>query len=119
MSVNSVSTYFLTCECIICCCSLDTTPTILKMEDLLQDTVKNSVQGWDSVLEGLVAFALYLMEGFSPKFPNAPFADLTSVHQQVCSTGAKLLVHTYEVGAVVVDWPCVLCPHDSVYIVST
>jgi Fanconi anemia group I protein len=75
----------------------ETSAPVVKMEDLLQHTVRNSVQGWDSVLEGLVSFALCLMEGFSPKFPNASFGDLHSVQQQVCNIGSRLLIHIYEI----------------------
>ena len=77
---------------------VDVTGESPDVQQYLLTAVTNSNHGWDYVLQGLVKFAFYLLEGFVPKALESPFGDAGSAMQQLSDTGTKLLVSIYEVG---------------------
>ncbi|OWF38448.1 Fanconi anemia group I protein-like [Mizuhopecten yessoensis] len=77
-------------------------PQSCRIQDLVLETVQNSVYGWDHVIHGLVQLGFVLMDSFGPK--AAAFGrleDTTNVpsntpSHRACQLGSKILLHTFK-----------------------
>ncbi|XP_058854994.1 Fanconi anemia group I protein-like isoform X2 [Acipenser ruthenus] len=78
-------------------------PLHCSVSDMIMETVKNSVFGWDHVTQGLVELGLMLMDSFGPK--PGPFGKVAESNhnapktpaQQACRLGAQILLETFKV----------------------
>ncbi|KAK1158085.1 Fanconi anemia group I protein-like isoform X1 [Acipenser oxyrinchus oxyrinchus] len=78
-------------------------PLHYSVSDMIMETVKNSVFGWDHVTQGLVELGLMLMDCFGPK--PGPFGKAAESNhnapktpaQQACRLGAQILLETFKV----------------------
>ncbi|KAK1160832.1 Fanconi anemia group I protein-like isoform X1 [Acipenser oxyrinchus oxyrinchus] len=78
-------------------------PLHYSVSDMIMETVKNSVFGWDHVTQGLVELGLMLMDSFGPK--PGPFGKAAESNhnapktpaQQACRLGAQILLETFKV----------------------
>ncbi|RXM92386.1 Fanconi anemia group I protein [Acipenser ruthenus] len=77
-------------------------PLHCSVSDMIMETVKNSVFGWDHVTQGLVELGLMLMDSFGPK--PGPFGKVAESNhnapktpaQQACRLGAQILLETFK-----------------------
>ncbi|MBN3281475.1 FANCI protein, partial [Polyodon spathula] len=78
-------------------------PLHCSVSDMIMETVRNSVFGWDHVTQGLVELGLMLMDSFGPKpgpFGKAAESNHNSpktAAQQACRLGAQILLETFKV----------------------
>ncbi|XP_029008598.1 Fanconi anemia group I protein [Betta splendens] len=80
----------------------DLLPGHYSVDQMILDTVKNSVFGWDHVTQGLVQLGFFLMDTFGPK--PAPFGKTTegsatvarSPIQQACKLGGQVLLQGFK-----------------------
>ncbi|XP_037624287.1 Fanconi anemia group I protein isoform X2 [Sebastes umbrosus] len=82
----------------------DLLPGHCSVAQMILDTVKNSVFGWDHVTQGLVQLGFFLMDAFGPK--PAPFGKITegsatatiarTPAQQACKLGGKVLLQGFK-----------------------
>ncbi|XP_069558030.1 Fanconi anemia group I protein [Brachyistius frenatus] len=81
----------------------DLLPAHCSVAQMILDTVKNSVFGWDHVTQGLVQLGFFLMETFGPK--PGPFGKTTegsvsvarTPTQQACKLGGQVLLQGFKV----------------------
>ncbi|XP_061773524.1 Fanconi anemia group I protein isoform X2 [Nerophis ophidion] len=66
----------------------DLLPKHCSVSQMILDTVKNSVFGWDHVTQGLVQLGFFLMDTFGPK--PGPFGKTTEVSATVARTPTQL-----------------------------
>ncbi|MBN3282945.1 FANCI protein, partial [Polyodon spathula] len=77
-------------------------PLHCSVSDMIMETVRNSVFGWDHVTQGLVELGLMLMDSFGPK--PGPFGKAAESNhnapktpaQQACRLGAQILLETFK-----------------------
>ncbi|XP_039521915.1 Fanconi anemia group I protein isoform X3 [Pimephales promelas] len=76
-------------------------PQCNSVSDMILDTVKNSVFGWDHVTQGLVQLGFILMDSFGPK--AGPFGKVTegtsttkTPNQQACRLGGQVLLESFK-----------------------
>nr|XP_014340362.1 PREDICTED: Fanconi anemia group I protein [Latimeria chalumnae] len=73
------------------------------VSEIILETVKNSVFGWDHVTQGLVELGFTLMDSFGPragpggKTNEIGLNPLKTPAQQVCKLGADVLLQTFKV----------------------
>ncbi|XP_041650949.1 Fanconi anemia group I protein [Cheilinus undulatus] len=80
----------------------DLLPVHCSVAQMIQDTVKNSVFGWDHVTQGLVQLGFFLMDNFGPK--PGPFGKTTegsasiarTPAQQACKLGGQVLLQGFK-----------------------
>nr|XP_046248910.1 Fanconi anemia group I protein [Scatophagus argus]XP_046248911.1 Fanconi anemia group I protein [Scatophagus argus]XP_046248912.1 Fanconi anemia group I protein [Scatophagus argus] len=80
----------------------DLLPEHCSVAQMMLDTVKNSVFGWDHVTQGLVQLGFVLMDTFGPK--PGPFGKTTegsaavarTPAQQACKLGGKVLLQGFK-----------------------
>ncbi|KAM6937756.1 Fanconi anemia group I protein [Xenentodon cancila] len=80
----------------------DLLPEHCGVAQMILDTVKNSVFGWDHVTEGLVQLGFFLMDTFGPK--PGPFGKATeglvsvarTPAQQACKLGGQVLLQGFK-----------------------
>ncbi|XP_074488417.1 Fanconi anemia group I protein isoform X3 [Sebastes fasciatus] len=82
----------------------DLLPGHCSVAQMILDTVKNSVFGWDHVTQGLVQLGFFLMDAFGPK--PGPFGKITegsatatiarTPTQQACKLGGKVLLQGFK-----------------------
>ncbi|XP_059191024.1 Fanconi anemia group I protein [Centropristis striata] len=80
----------------------DLLPGHCSVAQMMLDTVKNSVFGWDHVTQGLVQLGFYLMDTFGPK--PGPFGKTTegaatiarTPAQQACKLGGQVLLQGFK-----------------------
>ncbi|XP_026167020.2 Fanconi anemia group I protein isoform X2 [Mastacembelus armatus] len=80
----------------------DLLPGHCSVAQMILDTVKNSVFGWDHVTQGLVQLGFYLMDTFGPK--PGPFGKTTegspttarTPTQQACKLGGQVLLQGFK-----------------------
>ncbi|XP_033823746.1 Fanconi anemia group I protein isoform X2 [Periophthalmus magnuspinnatus] len=76
----------------------DLLPPHRSVSQMILDTVKNSVFGWDHVTQGLVQLGFFLMDNFGPK--PGPFGKAAETsaslartpNQQACKLGGQVLI---------------------------
>ncbi|XP_051239355.1 Fanconi anemia group I protein isoform X2 [Dicentrarchus labrax] len=81
----------------------DLLPGHCSVAQMILDTVRNSVFGWDHVTQGLVQLGFFLMDTFGPK--NGPFGKTTegsatiarTPTQQACKLGGQVLLQGFKV----------------------
>ncbi|XP_037308033.2 Fanconi anemia group I protein [Pungitius pungitius] len=81
----------------------DLLPGHCSVAQMILDTVKNSVFGWDHVTQGLVQLGFFLMDAFGPK--PGPFGKTTegtvsvarTPNQQACKLGGQVLLQGFKV----------------------
>ncbi|KAM8890961.1 Fanconi anemia group I protein isoform 2-T2 [Spinachia spinachia] len=81
----------------------DLLPGHCSVAQMILDTVKNSVFGWDHVTQGLVHLGFFLMDAFGPK--PGPFGKTTegsvsiarTPNQQACKLGGQVLLQGFKV----------------------
>ncbi|RXN22550.1 Fanconi anemia group I isoform X1 [Labeo rohita] len=79
-------------------------PQCNSVSDMILDTVKNSVFGWDHVTQGLVQLGFILMDSFGPKagaFGKVSSSEGTSTtaktpNQQACRLGGQVLLESFK-----------------------
>lgn len=76
-------------------------PQSSRIEDLVLETVQNSVYGWDHVIQGLVQLGLALMDSFGPKAAFGRVEETSCVPSntpthRACQLGSKILLHTFK-----------------------
>ncbi|XP_060066716.1 Fanconi anemia group I protein-like [Ylistrum balloti] len=76
-------------------------PQSSHIEDLVLETVQNSVYGWDHVIQGLVHLGFTLMDSFGPKAVFGRVEEITSVpshtpSHRACKLGSKILLNTFK-----------------------
>ncbi|GLD60229.1 Fanconi anemia group I protein [Lates japonicus] len=80
----------------------DLLPKHCSVAQMILDTVKNSVFGWDHVTQGLVQLGFFLMDTFGPK--PGPFGKTTdgsatvarTPTQQACKLGGQMLLQGFK-----------------------
>ncbi|XP_073669366.1 Fanconi anemia group I protein isoform X1 [Paramisgurnus dabryanus] len=80
----------------------DLLPQCNSVSDMILDTVKNSVFGWDHVTQGLVQLGFMLMDSFGPK--AGVFGKVTDVvsavaktpNQLACRLGGEVLLESFK-----------------------
>ncbi|XP_031716924.1 Fanconi anemia group I protein isoform X1 [Anarrhichthys ocellatus] len=80
----------------------DLLPGHCSVAQMILDTVKNSVFGWDHVTQGLVQLGFFLMDAFGPK--PGPFGKTTegsatiarTPNQQACKLGGQVLLQGFK-----------------------
>ncbi|XP_070764117.1 Fanconi anemia group I protein [Enoplosus armatus] len=80
----------------------DLLPGHCSVAQMILDTVKNSVFGWDHVTQGLVQLGFFLMDTFGPK--PGPFGKTTegsapiarTPAQQACKLGGQVLLQGFK-----------------------
>ncbi|KAJ8002982.1 hypothetical protein DPEC_G00164610 [Dallia pectoralis] len=81
----------------------DLLPQCCSLSQMILDTVKHSVFGWDHVTQGLVQLGFILMDSFGPK--AAPFGKTTTEGavvtaknptQQACRLGGQILLEGFK-----------------------
>ncbi|KAF7660465.1 hypothetical protein LDENG_00280970 [Lucifuga dentata] len=80
----------------------DLLPQQCSVAQMILDTVKNSVFGWDHVTQGLVQLGFFLMDTFGPK--PGPFGKTTegsatvarTPMQQACRMGGQVLLQGFK-----------------------
>ncbi|XP_068579054.1 Fanconi anemia group I protein [Cebidichthys violaceus] len=82
----------------------DLLPGHCSVAQMILDTVKNSVFGWDHVTQGLVQLGFFLMDAFGPK--PGPFGKNTvaegsatvarTPNQQACKLGGQVLLQGFK-----------------------
>ncbi|XP_030586920.1 Fanconi anemia group I protein [Archocentrus centrarchus] len=80
----------------------DLLPGHCSVAQMILDTVKNSVFGWDHVTQGLVQLGFFLMDAFGPK--PGPFGKTTegsltvarTPSQQACKLGGQVLLQGFK-----------------------
>ncbi|KAM6926892.1 Fanconi anemia group I protein [Lycodopsis pacificus] len=80
----------------------DLLPGHCSVAQIILDTVKNSVFGWDHVTQGLVQLGFFLMDAFGPK--PGPFGKTTegsatvarTPNQQACKLGGQVLLQGFK-----------------------
>uniref|UniRef100_A0A3B4YFJ0 FA complementation group I n=1 Tax=Seriola lalandi dorsalis TaxID=1841481 RepID=A0A3B4YFJ0_SERLL len=80
----------------------DLLPGHCSVAEMILDTVKNSVFGWDHVTQGLVQLGFFLMDTFGPK--PGPFGKTTegsatvarTPNQQACKLGGQVLLQGFK-----------------------
>ncbi|TMS05108.1 Fanconi anemia group I protein-like protein [Larimichthys crocea] len=80
----------------------DLLPGHCSVAQMILDTVKNSVFGWDHVTQGLVQLGFFLMDTFGPK--PGPFGKTTegsttiarTPAQQTCKLGGQVLLQGFK-----------------------
>ncbi|XP_056307350.1 Fanconi anemia group I protein isoform X1 [Danio aesculapii] len=80
----------------------DLLPKCNSVSDMILDTVKNSVFGWDHVTQGLVQLGFILMDSFGPK--PGPFGKVTegtsstakTPNQLACKLGGQVLLESFK-----------------------
>nr|XP_055048515.1 Fanconi anemia group I protein [Misgurnus anguillicaudatus]XP_055048516.1 Fanconi anemia group I protein [Misgurnus anguillicaudatus] len=80
----------------------DLLPQCNSVSDMILDTVKNSVFGWDHVTQGLVQLGFMLMDSFGPK--AGVFGKATDVvsavaktpNQLACRLGGEVLLESFK-----------------------
>uniref|UniRef100_A0A673BWW0 FA complementation group I n=1 Tax=Sphaeramia orbicularis TaxID=375764 RepID=A0A673BWW0_9TELE len=81
----------------------DLIPGHCSVAQMLIDTVKNSVFGWDHVTQGLVQLGFYLMDTFGPKpgpFGKTAEGSATVARtptQQACKLGGQVLLQGFKI----------------------
>ncbi|XP_035520760.1 Fanconi anemia group I protein isoform X2 [Morone saxatilis] len=81
----------------------DLLPGHCSVAQMILDTVRNSVFGWDHVTQGLVQLGFFLMDTFGPK--PGPFGKTTegsatiarTPTQQACKLGGQVLLQGFKV----------------------
>ncbi|CAN9499146.1 unnamed protein product [Ophioblennius macclurei] len=81
----------------------DIVPRHCSVAQMIVDTVKNSVFGWDHVTQGLVQLGFFLMDTFGPK--PGPFGKVAEVSvtvartptQLACKLGGQVLLQGFKV----------------------
>uniref|UniRef100_A0A4W6EG80 FA complementation group I n=1 Tax=Lates calcarifer TaxID=8187 RepID=A0A4W6EG80_LATCA len=81
----------------------DLLPKHCSVAQMILDTVKNSVFGWDHVTQGLVQLGFFLMDTFGPK--PGPFGKTTdgsatiarTPTQQSCKLGGQMLLQGFKI----------------------
>ncbi|XP_040895232.1 Fanconi anemia group I protein isoform X2 [Toxotes jaculatrix] len=81
----------------------DLLPGHCSVAQMILDTVKNSVFGWDHVTQGLVQLGFFLMDTFGPK--PGPFGKTTegsvtvarTPTQQACKLGRQVLLQGFKI----------------------
>ncbi|XP_076588504.1 Fanconi anemia group I protein [Chaetodon auriga] len=81
----------------------DLLPGHSSVAQMILDTVKNSVFGWDHVTQGLVQLGFFLMDTFGPK--PGPFGKTTdgsaaiarTPAQQACKLGGQVLLKGFKI----------------------
>ncbi|XP_051548730.1 Fanconi anemia group I protein-like [Myxocyprinus asiaticus] len=76
-------------------------PQCNSISDMILDTVKNSVFGWDHITQGLVQLGFMLMDSFGPK--AGPFGKTEGTsstaktpNQQACRLGGQVLLESFK-----------------------
>ncbi|TNN87802.1 Fanconi anemia group I [Liparis tanakae] len=82
----------------------DLLPGHCSLDQMILDTVKNSVFGWDHVTQGLVQLGFFLMDAFGPR--PGPFGKTTegsssaaiarTPNQQACKLGGQVLLQGFK-----------------------
>ncbi|KAM3609806.1 uncharacterized protein V6R79_020568 [Siganus canaliculatus] len=81
----------------------DLLPEHCSVAQMIMDTVKNSVFGWDHVTQGLVQLGFFLMDAFGPK--PGPFGKTTegsatvarTPSHQACKLGGQVLLQGFKI----------------------
>ncbi|CAJ1057263.1 Fanconi anemia group I protein [Xyrichtys novacula] len=80
----------------------DLLPGQCSLAQMILDTVKNSVFGWDHVTQGLVQLGFFLMDNFGPrpgpfgKAAESPAAIARTPVQQACKLGGQVLLQGFK-----------------------
>uniref|UniRef100_A0A7N6FED3 FA complementation group I n=1 Tax=Anabas testudineus TaxID=64144 RepID=A0A7N6FED3_ANATE len=81
----------------------DLIPGHCRVAQMILDTVKNSVFGWDHVTQGLVQLGFFLMDTFGPKpgpFGKTSEGSVTVARtptQQACKLGGQVLLQGFKI----------------------
>ncbi|XP_072241662.1 Fanconi anemia group I protein isoform X1 [Leuresthes tenuis] len=80
----------------------DLLPGHFSVAQMILDTVKNSVFGWDHVIQGLVQLGFFLMDTFGPKpgpfgkSAEGPVNVARTPAQQACKLGGQVLLQGFK-----------------------
>ncbi|XP_041370521.1 Fanconi anemia group I protein-like [Gigantopelta aegis] len=86
-------------------CVREVVAETLDVQDLVLETVTNSVIGWDQVMQGLVQLGFLLMDSFGPKAIFGRIETQSVVvntpTNSACKLGARILINTFKAHEVV------------------